>query len=122
MEHAILFSEAALSFLSIGESRAVRFLSKLIGSAQEGTGFFMSEEMLPCLLESGFVLKINRVEDYRGEAKEFDKLYILNPEHIWKGESWMRGVFDIELGAIKFLRAWLPVCDLFTGKLLSVAL
>lgn len=80
-------------------------LGYLFGS-HDGDGFFR------VLVERGFVLPLCSVRTFNGEEYAFEGTWIFNPEHVWKGEGWQRGVFDWEDGRAVFREPWLPVYTL----------
>lgn len=69
-------------------------------------------EELAFLLENQILRPVKKVVFFGGEEYVLHDVYLVEPEYIWKGEGWMRGVFDYEDGCVVFRKAWFPIIDM----------
>ena len=107
----IMFSDQALSCLDDNNIRDV--FSHIICVAQEGTGLFVADDEpgFGALISSGVIMRVREIIPFGVSPVNVFKTYILNPDHIWKGESWMRNVVLFDSGTVASSRPWLPMVD-----------
>lgn len=109
-EKTIIISEEVLASIRDGDLELAGELMKAISNASEGLGFVDDGVSYSRLIERNIFLPIHAVDVYENKRYEV-KSVILNPERVWKGEGWTRGVFDIEEGRMVFRKYWPPILD-----------
>ena len=114
-EKTIIIDDEVLASIRDGDLELAGELMKAISRARNGLGDVEDGLSYPRLVERNILLPIDAVDVYKDKRYEV-KFFILNPNLAWKGEAWMRGVFDIEEGKMVFRQAWLPILDLLREK------
>lgn len=111
----IIFSDTAILYL---DSENGPLLARVISRAQKYTGFiFPNEDDCFSILESdGFLYRVKEIIDCNDKHWSCEQLFILSPEHVWKGESWMRSVISLDCDIVRFSRPWLPLIDLINNN------
>ena len=104
--------EEILSVMKDGGVNALA-ISKTLALAQDYSGLIFIDDIneYSFLIERNYLLPVNRIIDYYGESLQIKNLFILNCDYLWKGESWMRGVYTYEGGVIRYLQPWIPAVD-----------